>query len=362
MDKSARIESSEFGSPLGMTRSDAVDGTSARASLVSIVAPAYNEEEGLVEFVRRTDAVMSSAKLLYEIVFVNDGSTDDTLSVMESLRMANPRITVVNLSRNFGKETAMTAGIAHAVGDAIVIIDTDLQDPPEIIPDMVENWRAGYDVVYAQRVERAGETWLKRATARWFYWTVRRIGPVPIPENTGDFRLISRRAAQALLQMPERHRFMKGLYSWIGFRQKAIAYKRHARFAGRTKWNYWQLWNLAIEGITSFTIIPLKLATYLGFLIAVFAFCFGIFIVLKATFFGEPVRGYPTIMAVMLLLGGVQLIVLGLIGEYLGRVFNETKQRPLYLLESVSWSDPALERSKMHSSAEVQSSAARSVS
>ena len=206
---------------------------------------------------------------------------------------------------------------------------------------MIDVWRAGYDVVYAQRTERAGETWVKKATARWFYWIVKRMGPVPIPENSGDFRLLSRRAAQALLQIPERHRFMKGLYAWIGFRQKALPYKRQARFAGRSKWNYWQLWNLALEGITSFTIVPLKLATYLGFLIAMAAFAYGLVMLFKVIVFGEAVRGFPTLLSVMLLLGGVQLIVLGFIGEYLGRIFDETKQRPLYLLESVSWSAAA---------------------
>ena len=314
--------------------------------LVSIVAPAYNEEGGLAQFVRRVDVAMRGSGARYEIVFVNDGSSDGTLSVMQALRAKNADITIVNLSRNFGKETAMTAGIAHAIGDAIVIIDTDLQDPPELIPEMIAGWRAGYDVVYAQRIERAGETWMKRTTASLFYRAVRRMGPVPIPENTGDFRLISRRAAQALLRIPERHRFMKGLYAWIGFPQKAIPYRREARFTGRSKWNYWQLWNLALEGITSFTIVPLKLATYLGFAIALVAFAYGLMIVAKAILFGEPVRGFPTIMSLMLLLGGVQLIVLGFIGEYLGRIFDETKQRPLYLLESVLWSEAAKGRNK----------------
>ncbi len=318
-------------------------------SLISIVAPAYNEESGLAQFARRVDAVMRGRGFAYEIVFVNDGSTDQTLAVMRSLRAGNPDITIVNLSRNFGKETAMTAGIAHAIGDAIVIIDTDLQDPPELIPDMIADWRAGYDVVYAQRTERAGETWMKKTTAALFYWTVKHMGPVPIPQDTGDFRLMSRRAAQALLQIPERHRFMKGLYAWIGYRQKAIPYSRQARFTGRSKWNYWQLWNLAIEGITSFTIVPLKLATYLGFMIALVAFAYGLVIVVKAIFFGEVVRGFPTIMSVMLLLGGVQLIVLGFIGEYLGRIFDETKQRPLYFLESVLWSEAAKARNEPHS-------------
>ncbi|HET6157583.1 MAG TPA: glycosyltransferase family 2 protein [Dongiaceae bacterium] len=324
------------------------------SSLISIVAPAYNEEGGLTQFALRVDAVMRSSASAYEIVFINDGSTDETLSVMRSLRATNPNITIVNLSRNFGKETAMTAGIAHAIGDAIVIIDTDLQDPPELIPEMIDGWRAGYDVVYAQRTGRAGETWMKKTTARLFYWTVKHMGPVPIPENTGDFRLMSRRAARALLQIPERHRFMKGLYAWIGYPQKAIAYRREARFTGRSKWNYWQLWNLAIEGITSFTIVPLKLATYLGFLIALTAFAYGLFMIFKVIVFGEVVRGFPTLLSVVLLLGGVQLIVLGFIGEYLGRIFDETKQRPLYLLESVSWSAAAEERTKAPSSNDVR--------
>jgi glycosyltransferase involved in cell wall biosynthesis len=316
------------------------------ASLISVVAPACDEADGLGAFVGRVDAAMRGCGAAYEIVFVNDGSGDDTLSVMRALRAANPDITIVNLTRNFGKETAMTAGIAHAAGDAIVIIDTDLQDPPELIPEMIANWRAGYDVVYAQRIERAGETWTKRTTARLFYSAVKHIGPVSIPENTGDFRLISRRAAEALLRLPERHRFMKGLYAWIGYPQKAIPYKREARLTGRSKWSYWQLWNLALEGITSFTIVPLKLATYLGFAIALFAFAYGLMIVAKALFLGETVRGFPTIMSLMLLVGGVQLIVLGVIGEYLGRIFDETKQRPLYLLESVAWSAAAAERDK----------------
>lgn len=336
-------------------------GPQNEAELLSVIAPAYNEEEGLVEFVRRIDDVMKSNGLAHEIVFVNDGSTDRTLSVMQSLRAENANITVVNLSRNFGKEIAMTAGIAHAVGDALIIIDTDLQDPPAVIPEMVAVWRSGYDVAYGQRAERQGETWLKKSTARGFYWFVKHLGPVPIPENTGDFRLISRRAAQALLQVPERHRFMKGLYAWVGFPQKAVVYKRHARFAGTTKWNYWKLWNLAIEGITSFTIIPLKLATYLGFLIALLAFGFGIFIVIKVLFFGEEVRGFPTVMTVMLMLGGVQLIVLGLIGEYLGRIFNETKQRPLYILESVAWSEAAKRSADGPPPNELRTPASRSV-
>lgn len=306
--------------------------------LLSIVAPAFNEQDSLREFVSRIEAVMTSAAIQYEIVFVNDGSTDKTMPVMQDLQSTSRNITVVNLSRNFGKEIAMTAGLAHAAGDAIVIIDTDLQDPPELIPKMVEDWADGYDVVYAQRVARDGETWLKKATARLFYLAVRRMGPAPIPENVGDYRLMSRRFVDTLLQLPESHRFMKGLYAWVGYKQKAITYNRDPRYRGETKFNYWKLWNFAIEGITSFTIAPLKVATYLGLLVASLAFFYSNFILLKTLIFGDPVQGFTTIMVTMLLLSGVQLVVLGIIGEYLGRVFDETKRRPLYIVESVLWS------------------------
>ena len=287
--------------------------------LISIVAPAYNEEEGLDEFVRRIDAVMTGNDLDYEIVFVNDGSTDRTLSVMQGLQAHNANITVINLSRNFGKEIAMTAGIAHALGDALVVIDTDLQDPPEVIPELVEGWRSGYDVVYGQRSERAGRILAEEEDCELVLSAGQAHRAGRHPGEYGRFQADQPACRPGPAAIPERHQFMKGLYAWIGFRQKAVLYKRHARFAGTTKWNYWKLWNLAIEGITSFTIVPLKLATYLGFAMALFAFGFGLFIVGKAIFFGEDVRGYPTMMALMLLLGGVQLIVLGLIGEYLGR-------------------------------------------
>jgi polyisoprenyl-phosphate glycosyltransferase len=309
--------------------------------LISIVGPAFNEEAGLVEFVRRIDATMKACGHNYEIVLVNDGSTDDTRAVMGSLRAAHPNITIVNLTRNFGKEVAMTAGIAHATGDAVVIIDTDLQDPPEVIPELIREWHNGYDMVYAQRIHREGETWLKKTTASWFYRLAGKAGAVAIPHNAGDFRLMSRRAADAVLQLQETHRFMKGLYAWVGFHHKAVPYTRHARYAGNTKWNYWKLWNFAIEGVTSFTIIPLKLATYLGLLVAAVAFVYGIWVIVRTMWFGDIVQGFPTLMVTILFLGGVQLVVLGVLGEYLGRVFNETKRRPLYLVEAVQWSEPA---------------------
>jgi glycosyltransferase involved in cell wall biosynthesis len=306
---------------------------------LSVVIPVYNEELGIAPLCERLTPILDRITPVWEVVFIDDGSSDETLAAVRARSAGEPRIGAVSFSRNFGKEIAMTAGLAHAAGDVVVIIDTDLQDPPELIPDMVAEWRNGYDVVYAQREVREGETWLKTATAGLFYSMVKRMGQTPIPENVGDFRLMSRRAVAALLQLPETHRFMKGLYAWVGFPQKAIRYTRHARYAGATKFNYWKLWNFAIEGITSFTIVPLKLATYVGTLVASLAFCYGLFIALRTLIVGDEVQGFTTIMVTMLGIGGVQLIVLGVIGEYLGRVFNETKRRPLYLVESVRWSD-----------------------
>jgi len=322
----------------------AAPGKATAAPALSVVVPAYNEEVVLPEFQRRLTAVMDGLGLSWEVVYVNDGSRDATFAVMLSLRERDPRISVVNLSRNFGKEIALTAGLDHARGtEAVVIIDADLQDPPEVIPDLIRTWRDGFDVVYAQRRAREGETWLKRATAAAFYRVMERLGgQVTMPRDTGDFRLLSRRATDALLQLREHHRFMKGLFAWIGFPAKAVLYDRAPRAAGTTKWNYWKLWNLSLEGITSFTVAPLKVATYLGLICAVGALGYGTFIVLRTLLFGNPVPGYPSLIAVVLFLGGVQLVTLGIIGEYLGRVFNETKGRPLYLVERYLPSRPPL--------------------
>ncbi len=306
----------------------------ARPAL-SVVVPAYNEEEVLEAFQARVVPVMEAIGLPFEIVYVNDGSRDRTLEIMLALQAADPRVAVVNLSRNFGKEIALTAGLDHAAAtDAVVVIDADLQDPPEVIPDLVAAWQRGFDVVYAQRRVREGETWLKKATASAFYRIMQRIGGrVHLPANTGDFRLISRRALDALLALREHHRFMKGLFAWVGFPSTPVIYDRAPRAAGTTKWNYWKLWNFSLEGITSFTVGPLKVATYLGLATAVFAAIFGVQIILRTLIWGNPVAGYPSLMAVVLFLGGVQLMTLGIIGEYLGRVFNETKGRPLYIVE-----------------------------
>ncbi|MCB4822820.1 glycosyltransferase family 2 protein [Roseicella aerolata] len=301
---------------------------------LSVVVPAYNEAPVLQAFHRRLEAVMQRLGMSWEVVYVDDGSSDGTLDLLLALKAARPEVAVVALSRNFGKEAALTAGLDHArATDAIIVIDADLQDPPEVIPDLVAAWREGVDVAYAQRRSRAGETWLKRTTASAFYRVMQRLGgPVRMPADTGDFRLMSRRAVDALLQLRERHRFMKGLFAWVGFPSRAVLYDRDPRAAGSTKWNYRRLWTLSLEGITSFTTFPLRVATWLGLATAAFALVFGGWVVLKALLYGNPVPGYPSLMTVVLLLGGVQLVTLGVIGEYLGRVFNETKGRPLYVV------------------------------
>jgi glycosyltransferase involved in cell wall biosynthesis len=276
---------------------------------------------------------MDSIGLSWEVVYVDDGSRDATRAVIEAIRRRDGRAAVLGLSRNFGKEAALTAGLDHASGAAVVVIDADLQDPPELIAELVAVWRQGVDVVYARRRARGGETWLKRATAAGFYRLMRDVGQVSLPADTGDFRLMSRRAVDALATLRERHRFMKGLFAWVGFPSQAVLYDREPRHAGRSKWSYWKLWNLAIEGITSFTVLPLKIATYLGLLVAVLSLVYGAVITIRTLLLGNPVPGYPSLLVVILFLGGAQLITLGVIGEYLGRIFNETKQRPLYLVE-----------------------------
>lgn len=307
--------------------------------LLSIVVPAYNEREVLPEFHRRVTAVLAAMNVEREIVYVNDGSRDGTLAVLHELRRSDPHVVIVDLSRNFGKEIALTAGIDHARGDAVVVIDADLQDPPELIPEMVKGWREGYDVVSARRIARDGETFLKKATAKLFYRMLRRISRIEIPEDTGDFRLLSRRAVDSLKQLREQHRFMKGLFVWIGYPHTALPYRRDARFAGTTKWNYWRLWTLALEGITSFTTAPLKLAMYFGFFTALVSFAYAIVIVYQTLVFGNPVAGYPSLIVVILFLGGVQLMAIGIIGEYLARMFDETKNRPLYIVKEYLPSD-----------------------
>jgi glycosyltransferase involved in cell wall biosynthesis len=268
-----------------------------------------------------------------EIIYVNDGSVDDSLSIMQGIREKDSRVSILDLSRNFGKEIALTAGLDYAQGDAVVVIDADLQDPPELMAEFVVHWKNGYDVVYATRIAREGETTIKKTTAHVFYRVMQKVGRVRIPENTGDYRLLSRRAVDSLRQLREHHRFMKGLFAWIGYPQKSVPYRRDPRYAGKTKWNYWKLWNFAIEGITSFTTTPLILATYLGLATAAGAFLYGSYFLIRTLILGNPVPGYPSLLVIVLFMGGIQLVAIGIIGEYLGRMFNETKNRPLYFLK-----------------------------
>jgi glycosyltransferase involved in cell wall biosynthesis len=305
------------------------------APILSLVVPAYNEAAVLNTFYARAAAALDATGLSWEIVFADDGSTDDTARLVIALHEQDPRVALVSLSRNFGKEIAMTAGLDHARGQAVVIIDADLQDPPELIAEFVRLWQQGNDVVYARRTGREGETALKRATAHLFYRAINKLADRPIPADVGDFRLMSRRALDSLLRMREQHRFMKGLFAWVGYKQTEVPYVREARAAGTTKWNYWRLWNLSLEGLTSFSIRPLQFASYFAFGIAALAIFYGSIIIFKTVLYGNPVAGYPSLVTIVLFLGGVQLMTLGIIGEYVGRIFNETKQRPLYLVGHV---------------------------
>lgn len=301
---------------------------------LSVVVPVYNEREVLPEFHRRVCAVLATLGMNSQVIYVNDGSTDGTLDVIHGLDAQEVRVQLVDLSRNFGKEIALTAGLDHADSDAVIVIDADLQDPPELIPELIAHWLDGYDVVYAKRTQRDGEGMVKKATAFLFYRLMQKMSRVAIPEDTGDFRLLSRRAVDAIKQLREQHRFMKGLFAWIGYPQKAVPYRRAGRFAGTTKWNYWKLWNFALEGITSFTGGPLKVATYAGLLSAVGALSYGAYFAVRTLLYGNPVPGYPSLVVIILFLGGIQLLSIGIMGEYLARMFDESKKRPLYFLKT----------------------------
>lgn len=302
-------------------------------SRLTVVVPAYNEAAVLEAFHARLSRVLDELPMECSVLFVDDGSHDDTWSLIEDLTTRDARTGALKLSRNFGKEAALTAGLDHVDADAAVVIDADLQDPPELIPSLVERWHEGYDVVYATRTAREGETAFKRLTSTLFYRSMERLSDTGLPRDTGDFRLLSRRALDALRQLRERQRFMKGLFTWIGYRQTAVYYLREPRQAGRSKWNYWRLTRLAIEGITSFSTAPLRLATWIGLLSSMLAFLYGVWVFGKATLYGDPVKGYPSLMVAILFLGGLQLLALGVIGEYLGRNYAESKQRPLYFIE-----------------------------
>jgi len=301
---------------------------------ISILIPAYNEQEVLHHLYERLFKLAGETQDYdFEFLFVNDGSRDRTLEIVKTYAKKDPRVAYVNLSRNFGKETAMLAGLDHVTGDATVIIDADLQDPPELIPKMIQYWEEGFDDVYARRSSRDGESWLKKATSAAFYKILQKSTRIPIQQDTGDFRLLDKRCVEALRQIRESQRYTKGMFSWIGYEKKEITYDRDPRLAGETKWNYFRLLDLAVEGIVSFTTAPLRWSTVLGMIVSFLAFVYIAFLVIRTMFFGSDLAGYPSMMAVILFLGGVQLLSLGVIGEYIARIFNETKNRPPYFVE-----------------------------
>ena len=307
---------------------------------ISVLIPAYNEQEVLRHLYERLNKLAGENENYdFEFLFVNDGSRDNTLEMLKAYAKDDQRIAYVNLSRNFGKEIAMIAGLDHVTGDATVIIDADLQDPPELIPMMISYWEEGYDDVYARRKSRAGESWFKKFTSEFYYKLLQKSTSIPIQQDTGDFRLLSERCVESLRKFRESQRNAKGMFSWIGYKKKEILYDRDPRAAGETKWNYSKLVNLAIDGITSFTTAPLRISSVLGVLVSSAAFVYIIYLVIRTTLYGSDLAGYPSMMAVILFLGGVQLLSLGIIGEYIGRIFNETKQRPLYLVEQYHATD-----------------------
>ena len=301
---------------------------------ISIIIPAYNEEEALPQLFERLYKLINKIdNYEWEVLFVNDGSKDKTLDIIKKERKKDPRINYVNFSRNFGKETAMICGMDYCTGDAVVFMDADLQDPPELIPEMIEWWEKGYDDVYGRRKSRKGETWFKKFTSKMYYKILQKLTPVNIQKDTGDFRLFDRRCINALKAMRETSRNSKSMFSWIGYKKKEILYDRDPRIAGKTKWNYKKLVNLAIDGITSFTTSPSRISTYIAIPTFLALFIYFIFLLVRRISFGEHVQGYQVIILILLFFFGIQILLFGIIGEYLGRIFNESKNRPLYFVD-----------------------------
>lgn len=313
-------------------QSSAPGSSLALAPELSIVVPVLNEEEAIGLFLDTVGAILADLAMTYEIIFVDDGSTDATFDILQKASLADDRVKFVRLTRNFGKEAAITAGLDFSSGDAVIPIDVDLQDPPQLILEFVRLWRDGFDVVFGQRVSRKSDTNAKRVTANLFYRIFNSVAAHSIDEGAGDFRLMSRRVVNDLLKLRERNRFMKGLFSWVGYKSAAVPYERPQRAAGETKFNYWRLWNFALDGITSFSTAPLKIWTYIGSLVAFAAVLYTVVILLRTMIWGSDVPGYASLMVVVLAMGAVQLISLGIIGEYLGRLYVESKQRPIYLI------------------------------
>jgi len=316
--------------------------------ILSVVIPCYNEAANLTPLFARLEAVLETITAQYEIICVNDGSRDLTLPELLSQHQRSPKIKVINFSRNFGKEIALTAGLDYSQGQAVIPLDADLQDPPELISEMVAKWQSGFDVVYATRRTRRQESWLKRVTAAGFYRVMAHLSDTQIPANTGDFRLLDRRVVDVLKQLPERNRFMKGLFSWVGFKQTVIYYDRPRREQGKSSWNYWRLWNFAMDGIISFSVKPLRIWLYVGLLISGVALLYAGMLVLRTIIYGRDIPGYASLMVTILFLGGIQLLTLGILGEYIGRIYAEVKGRPLYIVQesygfNVAISDPMID-------------------
>lgn len=301
--------------------------------MLSLIVPFYNEEETVHLFFDAVTPIMKSLKMPYEILCIDDGSSDTTLAELKAVSKKHKEVRIISFSRNFGKEVALAAGFDHAEGDAVVIIDSDLQDPPELIPEFVKKWQEGFEVVYGIRNKRDGDGFFKRLTAGWFYSLYNKLGHIHIPENAGDFRLLDKKVVDVLKQVRERTRFTKGLYSWAGFRQTGLYFDRPERVAGTTKWNFWKLWNFALDGITSFSTLPLRVWLYVGVVISMLSFVYGSFLVIRTLVQGVDVPGYASLMVAILFFGGIQMITLGVIGEYLGRVYKEVKGRPLYVVK-----------------------------
>lgn len=304
--------------------------------LITLICPFYNEADGIQKFFVQIDNLTTKlSKYDFEILCVNDGSTDETLKILLAQQKINPHIKIIDFSRNFGKEAALTAGIDYAAGDAVIPIDTDLQDPPELITEMIATWQQGFDVVLAKRTDRSNDNILKRITAYCFYHINKSITDYSIPDNVGDFRLLDRKVIEALKLLPERRRFMKGIFSWVGFKTTTIEYIRQARTRGKSKFNIWKLWNFALEGITSFSTIPLRIWTYIGATVSLLAIFYACFIIIRTLILGIDVPGYASLIVAILFMGGIQLIGIGIIGEYIGRIYYETKQRPIYIINKI---------------------------
>ena len=300
---------------------------------LSIVCPCYNEEEVIDIFLETITPILKKTQKSYEIIFINDGSTDSTFEVLKRAKESYASIRIINFARNFGKESALTAGLDSSRGKVVVPIDVDLQDPPELIELFLQKWEEGYDVVLAKRANRQSDSFFKRKSANLFYRLHNKISAIEIPNNVGDYRLMSRRVVESLKELPENQRFMKGIFAWVGYPTTTIEYTREPRVAGESSFNGWKLWNFALDGITSFSTVPLRVWLYIGMSISALSFIFGITIIVKTLIFGVDLPGYASMLTIILFLGGIQLMGIGILGEYLGRIYNESKRRPIYIIE-----------------------------